>query len=110
MGGDLPPSAALVWAHPDLTARSPQIKPQGLATVGAERLPLDREPGLFRGKAAILAFPTRAAIAGAVDGGPSARAGPRPHCGSVHGKDPGGVGVARMWNDRKSDVSNFRRH
>src|SRR6185369_9846969 len=104
------PLLAFVAAHPQFAAGRAEIEADRVVAVGSHRLALHRPPRLAGGQAGVEAMPGFAAVVRRVDRRLAAWAGARPDAGAVHREDPGGVGVARMHDERETDVADRRRH
>src|SRR5215475_12321814 len=104
------PGCAFIAAVPHLTAGGSEVQADWIAFVACQRLSQHGVPCLLARQSAILPFPGFTRITGAICGWFAIDGRARPHRGSIHGKDPGGGGIARMKHDAESDVADCLWH
>src|SRR5216683_7748196 len=110
MRRDQVPAASLVRTHPHFATGGAEVKSDRVEIVGAKRLPLDCEPRMLTRETAVLSLPRSARVTRPVNRRAPIGTGARPHRGRVHRKYPRSVGISRMYDDSKSDVSDLLRH
>ena len=101
------PRFSLVSAPPNLSLGVSKIQTHGSMVVRIHRLPFHGKPRLTSGKPLIQAFPALSRIPAHIDRWLSIRTGSWPNGGSIHGKNPNGIRIPGMKDDRKSDISDF---
>src|SRR5258706_13335273 len=109
MFGQPRPFLTFISSGPKLSACRSEVQANGVVLIAGHRLPLDRQPSSLR-QAGVLALPGFAGISSDIGRGLPIRTCPRPDRAAVHRKDPNRIRIARMKDDRKSDVADLLRH